>query len=161
MGSALFATILIAACAQFSSVGAQNDAQTEQWSGRIGLQTLSTPPQSFFAAFALQGNAKQGDLTLTSPLGTTLAYLSWTPGNATLSSSGQVRAFPSLSQALLQATGSELPVAALFDWLANVNTAAPSAGGWTVDLTGYAAGRINAVRNAPEPRAELRIVLDK
>jgi outer membrane lipoprotein LolB len=59
---------------------------------------------------------------------------------------------------MTQATGSELPVAALFDWLANTNTAAS---GWTVDLSGYAAGKLSAYRSTPEPRIELRIVLEK
>jgi len=54
------------------------------WSGRLALQLQSTPPQNWSASFELQGSADQGQLVLLSPIGTTLARLSWTPQAAVL-----------------------------------------------------------------------------
>jgi outer membrane lipoprotein LolB len=152
------AIFFVAGCAQNPLAKPLFDAPTQQWSGRISLQTQGDPPQAFFAAFALEGSAERGELSLTSPLGTTLAAVSWAPGRAQLASGKQTQTFPSLGQALAQATGSELPIAALFDWLGNTNTAVS---GWTADLSGHAAGRLSAARTSPEPRVEMRIVLDK
>jgi outer membrane lipoprotein LolB len=57
-----------------------------------------------------------------------------------------------------QATGASLPVAALFDWLAGVNTPVP---GWEADLSQLGEGRLRAQRREPPPLADLRVVLDR
>ena len=58
-----------------------------------------------------------------------------------------------------QATGTELPVAALFDWLRGTATAAP---GWDADLSQLPEGRLLARRMADSaPAVELRILLER
>ncbi len=115
-------------------------------------------PQSFSASFELTGNAQAGSLLLFSPLGTTVAELSWSLQTASMRASGETRSFGSLSDMLKQATGTEIPVASLFAWLAGDNITAP---GWQVDLTQHAVGRVVARRSDPVPAVELRLVLEK
>ena len=128
------------------------------WSGRMALQLNSTPPQNWSASFELQGSAKQGQMLLLSPIGTTLARLSWTPLTALLEQ-GQTRTESSSLQNLSERlTGTDLPIATLFDWLAGQPVQAP---GWQVDLSAYDQGRFTAQRITPAPEAILRIVLDR
>ncbi|WP_296921908.1 outer membrane lipoprotein LolB [Polaromonas sp.] len=158
VASLVVATLLIAGCAHQAGAEARNDSQTETWSGRISLQVQSEPVQAFFAGFELSGNPDQGELVLNSPLGTSLAVLRWSPGQAVLDSGGQVQRFDSVDALIEKATGAALPLPALFDWLAGKNTALA---GWNADLSQHAEGRISASRTAPQPRADLRIVLAK
>ena len=152
----LIATLLIASCAHQPGAEGQNDAQNSVWSGRISLQVQSEPVQAFFAGFELRGNPDQGELALNSPLGTSLAVLRWSPGEAVLDSGGLVQRFDSVDALIEKATGAAVPLPALFDWLAGKNTALA---GWSADLTQHAGGRISASRTAPQPRTDLRIVL--
>jgi outer membrane lipoprotein LolB len=123
------------------------------------MQVDQTPEQSFAAAFELKGHAAAGELSLFTPLGSTLAVLRWSPGDATLTTGNDVRRFESLEALVSQATGTPIPVAALFDWLAGVATPVP---GWQADLSQLgASGRINARRTAPTPTVDLRVVLDR
>lgn len=134
-------------------------ATASSWSGRLALQVESEPQQYSSAAFELKGNAANGELSLFTPLGGTLAVMAWAPGSATLrTSSNETRSFDSLDTLVTQATGTAVPVAALFDWLAGTNT--PVAG-WQADLSRLTEGRIAAKRNTPLPPVQLRIVLDK
>ncbi len=90
-------------------------------------------------------------------MGTTAARLQWAPGVAVLVADGETRSFDSLNALALQATGTELPVEALFDWLRGRAADAP---GWVADLTSINQGRVYAVREAGAlPRVELRLVL--
>ena len=131
---------------------------TSFWSGRLALQLDSAPPQNWSASFELQGSAEQGEMSLFSPIGTTLARLSWTPQEALLEQ-GQdkikSRNLRSLSQRL---TGTDLPIAALFAWLAGQAADAP---GWQVDLSAHPEGRLTARRSSPSPEAVLRILIDR
>ena len=128
------------------------------WSGRLALQLQGNPPQNWSTSFELQGSATQGQLLLLSPIGTTLARLSWTPQSAQLEQ-GQDKTESSSLQSLSQRlTGTTLPIAALFDWLSG--QAIPESG-WQVDFSAYPQGRLTARRNTPEPEAILRIVLDR
>ena len=128
------------------------------WSGRLALQLQSTPPRNWSASFELQGSAEQGQMTLLSPIGTTLARLSWTP-QAALLEQGQDKTESSSLQSLSQRlTGTDLPLAALFEWLAGKAADAP---GWQVDLSAHPEGRLSARRSTPAPEAVLRIVLDR
>ena len=122
------------------------------------MRVDSDPPQSFAAAFELTGAAAAGELVLFTPIGTTLAILTWSPQSALLRSNGEVRSFDSLDALALQATGATIPIASLLDWLAGVAT--PTAG-WQADVTQLANGRITARRTAPLPSAELKLVLDQ
>ncbi|WP_296509526.1 outer membrane lipoprotein LolB [Rhodoferax sp.] len=153
-----FAIVFIAGCAINTRATGTFPADS-QWSGRLALKVQSTPPQAFSADFELGGSPTAGLLAFYSPLGTTAARLQWAPGAATLVADGATRQFDSLEALVLQATGAELPVSALFDWLQGSATAAP---GWTVDLSGLKQGRLSAVREAAElPRVELGIVLHR
>ena len=133
-------------------------AAQSSWTGRLGLQVENNPGKSFSAAFDLRGSPAAGELTLFSPLGGTLATMSWAPGAATLRAGSETRQFESLDALAAQATGTPIPVAALFDWLAGVNTAVP---GWEADLSGVTEGRIHARRVQPPPAADLRVAFDR
>lgn len=152
----LLAIFLVAGCAHQSGAEAPIDSQVQVWSGRISLQVQSEPVQAFFAGFELRGSPSQGELVLNSPLGTSLAVLRWSPGEAVLDSGGQIQRFDSVDALIEKATGAALPLNALFDWLVGKNTALA---GWNADLSQQAGGRISASRTAPQPRTDLRIVL--
>lgn len=154
---ALVAALLGAGCAT-PPPPADGGAAQGPWSGRLALRLDSTPPQSFTAAFELKGRAEAGELALRTPLGNTAAQLSWAPGKATLRSGSDIQEFDSLDALAAQATGTPLPVAALFDWLAGIPT---QAAGWSADLSQLPSGRLQAHRAAPAPTADLRVVLDR
>lgn len=123
----------------------------------MSLQVEDTSAQSFTAAFELKGNAQAGELKLFTPFGGTLAMLDWQNGLARLTANGETRTFESMDALIQQATGSIIPVAALFDWLGGNNTAVP---GWQADLSRLPDGRLTARRSTPAPQADLRIVLE-
>jgi outer membrane lipoprotein LolB len=156
----LAAALVVAAagCASPPKATGPVDAQAGPWSGRLALQVEGNQSQSFSAGFELKGNAGTGDLTLFSPLGGVLAVLAWAPGSAVLRNGGQVREFPSVEALVENATGSDIPVAALFDWLRGTPT--PVAG-WQADLSRLPEGRLHARRLAPPPPAHLRVVLER
>jgi outer membrane lipoprotein LolB len=136
----------------------QFDPQTRNWTGRLALQVQDNQSQSFSAGFELRGKPQAGELTLFTPLGGVAAALSWEPGGATLKNGAQVRRFESVDAVVVEATGSAIPVAALFDWLEGRNTAVP---GWQADLSELGHGRLRAQRMQPPPAADLRVVLDR
>nr|WP_240456805.1 lipoprotein insertase outer membrane protein LolB [Acidovorax sp. 1608163] len=106
--------------------------------------------------FELEGEESQGQLTLFSPLGTTLGQLRWDAGTATLQTGQQIQRSDSLDALVLQLTGAALPVKAIFHWLKGSQA---EAAGWTSDLSAAHQGRITAQRVLPEPKATLRISL--
>jgi outer membrane lipoprotein LolB len=150
---------LLAACAQLPRPPADEALPGQVRSGRLALSVQDQPSQSFSAGFELRGRPQAGQLTLLNPIGGTLAVLQWQPGTALLQTPGQApRQFASIDAMVEQATGASLPVAALFDWLAGVNTPVP---GWQADLSQLAEGRLRAQRQEPPPQADLRVVLDR
>ena len=125
----------------------------------MALKVYATPVQAFSSDFALEGNGEAGSLSLHTPLGSTLAQMQWAPGVAKLTTTGEPQSFDSLQALVLQATGAELPVAALFDWLQGTPTAAPD---WEVDLSQLPEGRLNAQRKAAAlPAVDLKIILQR
>ena len=134
-----------------------NGTELSPWRGRLAIRVESEPVQVFSAAFELSGSAPNGALTLFTPLGTTAAALSWTPDGSTLRSNAEVRQFANLGALMRQTLGAELPITALFAWLAG-DTA--TSAGWQVDLSQRPNGRITVRRQSPLPMAELRVVLD-
>ena len=154
----LIAIIFIAGCVQLVRTPGTKGTENAFWSGRLSLQVDNAPTQSFAAAFELKGGATAGELALFSPLGSTLAQLSWAPGRATLNADSREQQFGSLDALVAQATGTAIPVAALFDWLAGTPTPVP---GWQPDLSRLGAGHLAARRTDPQPLADLRVVLDR
>lgn len=155
---AAFALAVVAGCASPPRANGPADPVAGPWSGRLALQVQDQASQSFSAAFELKGSARSGELALFGPLGGTLAVLAWAPGQATLNSNGQLRQFHSVDALVAHATGSAIPVAALFDWLRGIDTPVP---GWRADLSQLGQGRLAAKRIEPPPEADLRVVLER
>lgn len=148
--------VWLAGCAQPVK---NSDVEENLWSGRLALQIEDQASQSFSALFELRGSAQNGGLVLTSPLGNRLAQLDWNDGHAQLvTGSQETRTSDSLDNLLHEATGTRIPVAALFSWLQGTQAAAP---GWQADLSGIADGRLIARRTDPAPPAILRIALTR
>ena len=154
--SCVLALGLLAGCA--SAPRTPVDALLGPWSGRLALQVQDNASQSFSAAFELKGTAREGELALFDPLGNTVALMTWLPDSATLTTNGETRQFRSVNSLVASATGSALPVAALFDWLRGIDTPVT---GWQADLSQLAQGRLSAQRLQPPPLAELRLVLER
>jgi outer membrane lipoprotein LolB len=159
---AFFTIFFIAACATKQRAeglnNTVNSAETGVFTGRISLLVQSEPVQSFSGGFDLQGTDLAGELTLTTPLGNTVAVLRWAPGQAQLESWGQTQQFSSVQAMLERTTGAAIPLQALFAWLRGQNATAP---GWQPDVSRFAEGRISALRTDPAPPAQLRIVLER
>ena len=124
----------------------------------MSLRIDSQPAQTFSALFELRGAPQAGDLTLTSPIGNTLAQLHWSPGEALLRNGTETRRYDSVDALIEAATGAAIPVAALFGWLAGREDRVP---GWRPDLSQVSAGKLQATRESPQPRADLRIVFER
>ncbi len=133
-----------------------NDVQTPVWNGRMAIKVDDQPSQSFSTSFELKGGVQTGELNLLSPLGSTLARLTWNPDKASLRTPNSTQDFASLAALMVSATGTAIPVTALFDWLAGVPTPIE---GWEVDLSRQPEGRLLARRT--NPATELRVVLDQ
>ncbi|MBV8618367.1 MAG: hypothetical protein JOY84_05850 [Curvibacter sp.] len=128
------------------------------WSGRLAVKIDSAPPQSFTASFELKGSAEQGSLGLYTPVGSTVAWLEWSPGHAELQARGERRQFDSVDALVAEATGTPLPLPALFHWLRGQPD---EQGDWSADLSRIGEGRLVARRLQPLPEAELRVILDR
>jgi outer membrane lipoprotein LolB len=151
--------LLVAGCASLGSpTTADSGKAVDAWSGRLSLRVDSQPAQTFSALFELRGAPQAGELTLTSPIGSTLAQLHWAPGEALLKNGSETRRFDSVDALIEAATGAAIPVGALFAWLAGRDERIP---GWRPDLSQIGAGRLQATRESPEPRADLRIVFER
>lgn len=155
---ALVAAGLLAGCATPQS---PVSVPAEVLSGRLSVRIAGQADRSIAAGFDLSGSAREGQLLLSGPLGTTAARARWSPGQAVLESGGQASQHADLDALATAALGEAIPIAALFDWLRGRAWAgAPStpradgiAGfeqlGWQVDLARWAEGWIEAVRTAP------------
>ena len=130
---------------------------TPEWQGRISVQVLGDTPSSMSASFLLHGDAKNGELDLYSPLGTTLGALQWTPQLVQLSDGGKHQYFNSLAELTEKATGAALPVEAIFAWLQGREA---QVSGWQADLSSVSQGSLSARRTTPTPEVILRIKLD-
>jgi outer membrane lipoprotein LolB len=149
---------LLAGCA---TPPAPLGAPAEVLSGRLSVRIEGQADRSIAAGFDLSGSAREGQLLLSGPLGTTAARARWSPGQAVLNSGGQTSHHADLDALATAALGEAVPIAALFDWLRGRAWAgAPahpradgSAGfeqlGWQVSLARWAEGWIEAVRTAP------------
>lgn len=168
-----FAINLIAACAtntpatseNISKISVENNnAPVFSRQGRLSLRVeadSSQSAQSLYGAFVISGNAQAGELILNSPLGNTVAKLTWTPQSAELTANSTTTSYPSTDALVTAVTGTALPLTALFDWLAGTNT---SVAGWEVDLSRVldpSNAKLVAKRTTPLPTVELRIALEQ
>jgi outer membrane lipoprotein LolB len=154
--------LLIAGCESLPPGSASTASDAACWHGRLAVRVESDqvqmPALSFAASFELVGNPQAGGLTLFTPLGTTLMSLSWASGSAVMRQGSETQYFDSLEALTKHALGAEVPLAALFAWLAgdNVTTA-----GWSADLSNYADGSILVRRLQPAPATEIKMLLEK
>lgn len=157
---ALVLGLLMVGCATPSRPKPIHAEQTSapEWQGRISVQVSGDSPSSMSASFVLHGNAKNGELDLYSPLGTTLGALQWTPLRVQLSEGGKHQYFSSLAELTEKTTGAALPIDALFAWLEGRDVPAP---GWQADLSALSQGTLIAKRHTPAPEVTLRIKLDQ
>lgn len=114
--------------------------------------------QAFSSQFELSGTPQSGSLIFTSLLGSTLAHLNWDQETATMQTTGEPQQFESLSALVRHTTGTDLPITALFSWLQGIEIDTPD---WQVDLSELSSAKLRAQRHAPEPAAELKIILDR
>ena len=164
----LLAALALAGCAAMPPTGLQ-----QSLSGRLALQIdaqAERPAQAISAAFDLRGSAEQGELRLSTPLGTTLAAAFWGPGEARLLTPQGEKRFDGLDALSREAFGESLPLRALPDWLQGrpwpaepARPLEPGPGfvqlGWTIDLARFDAGLLQAWREGP-PAVRLRAQLD-
>ena len=153
----LCAVLLLAGCANQPTLQKPLVETDTRWQGRLAVKVFSKPVQAFSANFELQGQPAQGELVLTSPLGTTLAHMLWTADSATLITDNKVEQFDSLQALARSTTGTDLPVASLFAWLQG---RAEASLGWQADLSELDQGRIVA-RHQESVEAEIKIILDR
>lgn len=127
------------------------------WSGRMLLKTDSQPTNQFSALFELSGSPQSGRLSLSTPMGVTLASVRWEPGWAELRGMGERRIYKNLDDLTEAMTGTSLPVAAMFSWFDGEPLRAD---GWTSGSENGKAHRLNAIRAHPLPVAEIQLLLD-
>lgn len=158
LGASGAALLWLTGCAQLSGGSSAAPGRSASWSGRMSLRIDSDPVQTFAALFELRGSAEAGDLTLTTPIGSTLAQLHWAPGEALLKNGSDTRRYDSVDALIEAATGAAIPVGALFGWLDGRADPVP---GWRADLGQLSNGKLQATRESPAPRADLRIVFER
>jgi len=165
----LLAALALAGCATAPPV------EPGAISGRLALQVdafQDRPAQSLGAGFELRGSADRGELSLSTPLGTTLAAAYWGPGEARLVTPQGERRFDDLDTLTRDALGESLPLRALPDWLRGrpwpgaaepARSLQPGPGfvqlGWTIDLARFDSGQWLAWRPGP-PAVRLRVQFD-
>jgi outer membrane lipoprotein LolB len=170
-GAWLLATLALAGCAAVPPAPGGSPAL----SGRLALQVdamADRPAQSISASFDLRGSAEQGELRLSTPLGTTLAAAFWAPGVARLVTPQGEKRFADLDALSRDAFGENLPLRALPDWLQGrpwpgaaepARALQPGPGfvqlGWTIDLARFDSGQLQATHAGP-PAVRLRAQLD-
>lgn len=153
------------------------------YSGRLAVRTDAAPnlpARSVTGQFELSGNASNGQLILTTPIGTTVARARWSdpvgtrgiPSRIELEADGGTTHYATLEEMMQRAIGDQLPLAAMFDWLSGRPWPdAPVQGGsangsfdqlgWHVDLSQLADNRlIDAQRAQPAPILHVRVKLD-
>ncbi len=145
-------------------------AAADALAGRLAVRVEMTPPRSVSALFELSGDADRGELSLSSPIGVTLARARWQPGDVRLLTPDGEQRFADLDALTREVLGESLPVAALFDWLrgrpwggAPSRPLAPSGFeqlGWQVNLAGFGNGVVDAQR-AERPAVSVRARLDR
>jgi outer membrane lipoprotein LolB len=158
--------LLLAACAT------EPQRPAPDLAGRLALRVeahAGQPARSLSTQFELRGNAQEGELQLTTPLGSTAAQARWQPGVAELITAEGKRRFVDLDALATELLGQALPLAALIDWLrGRAWPGAPSVAaqggfeqlGWRIDLSRFAQGWVDAGREAA-PALSVRARLER
>lgn len=131
--------------------------------GRLSVRVDADPVRAVTASFELRGDASNGLLLLSSPLGAAMAEARWSPASTVLvSPNGRLR-YADLDDMAAQTLGERLPMSALFEWLRgrpwagapHAALAPPARGfeqlGWQVRLERWAEGFVEARRGSPPP----------
>ena len=168
-----FSIMLLAGCAALPQL---EPSSAQRLSGRLSVRVdaaAGAPARSVSAAFELEGDAQQGRLDLSTPLGSVMAQARWAPGSVVLATPQGEQAFADLDALTREALGDSVPVHALFDWLRGrpwpgapslANVAPAEAGfrqlGWSVDLARFGEAWVAAQRDAA-PSVQVRAKLDR
>ena len=155
------AAAVLALAAFLSGCATTRPPEGGDWlSGRISVKVDAIdarPARNISSAFELRGDADQGELRLTSPLGTRVATAFWAPGVARLVTPDGENRYPDLDTLSREALGEALPLRALPAWLRGqpwpgAESRRSDAGfeqlGWKVALTRYAEGWLEVTRAA-------------
>lgn len=153
----LLALFFIAACASGVRPSIPFDPQTSAWQGRISVRVKGEQAQSFSAQFTLQGDSTEGQLTLSTPLGSTVAQIRWSHEGALLLGQGEPRRFDTLDALTRALTGAALPIDGLFVWLKGGHMQAT---GWQVERADLAEGLLTARRDDTHASVELKLLLE-
>jgi outer membrane lipoprotein LolB len=164
--------MLLAACTTVPRATGSADAL----SGRLSVKvdgTEGAAARNVSAAFELQGDPRTGTLSLSTPLGSTLAQARWAPDAVWLVTPQGERRYDDLDALTTDVLGESLPVAALFDWLRgrpwpgarSTPIAAPAEPGfeqlgWVVDLARFDDAWVVATRTRA-PTVVVRAKLDR
>ena len=151
------AAFALTGCSSARLINKSEYPENAHWEGRMSVKVFGTPVQAFSANFVLLGSATQGQLLLSSAIGTTVAELEWSAHSARLRTAKESKQFGSLEELATAVTGADIPVTALFDWLRGENG---TRGNWEADLQTLASGRLTAHTVNTTPAAELKLVLD-
>lgn len=139
----------------------QAEPSAAHFEGRLAVRVDDDPKRSFSANFVLDGNARSGQLTLSTAVGTQVALARWLPGRVWLVNGEGTREFDALDQLARETLGEDIPLVAFFDWLGGkpwpeapshpLNSQAPGflQMGWEVRLDRYSDGLVIAQRQSP------------
>ena len=136
------------------------------FAGRLSLvqdpapDDLHQQPQSWSAHFELAGTPEKGNLLLYTPVGTTVAKVTWRTQQAIVQTADDLQYFANLDELTSTYFKQNIPVAALFDWLRG-KPPQQEVTGWHIDLSASERGIIKAERTTPLPRVQLRLVVDE
>jgi outer membrane lipoprotein LolB len=165
---------LLSGCANLQRPGAA--PATDQLGGRLTIRVEGTEgaaARALSASFELQGNARQGSLNLSTPLGTVLAQARWSASEVVLATPQGERNFSDLDALTREVLGESVPVVALFDWLrgrpwpgARSEALVPATEpgfqqlGWAVSLAHFDEAWV-AARREQAPPVSVRVKLDR
>jgi len=154
---------------------AANVAQQARFAGHLSLKLQAFEGKSAEGGsfhFDLQGLATAGVLDISTPLGTMVASVRWSPENASLLTPDGQQVYASMDALLTQTIGEPLPISTIMQWLkGQPDPSLPSTwvestqfdqAGWRVDTAELSSGVLHANRD-PQPHvrgARLSIRLD-
>ena len=153
--------VLLTSCStapRHVAVDPTNREAIGHWEGRLNLRVAKNPPAQFSTSFVMTGRPEQGQLSLLSPLGTTMAMVRWNPQGASLQQGSEVQNFASMNELTLHLTGAALPLPQLMAWL---DRTGPPVNGWQINAQALPSGRrVMADRQQPLPALQLTVLLD-